>query len=66
MTTSRGYSDVARKRGVSRQAVQQAALVAAGLCPDCRQPRLANRRCCAACLRSRADQLAAKRAKKKP
>ena len=56
MALSKGFAEEARKRGVSRQAVAQAARAASGLCIDCGAPQKKGRVCCAGCLSIRAER----------
>ena len=64
MTRSKGFAEAARKRGVSRQAVHQAARAAKGLCVGCGALAKKGRVRCKACLDAAAEHARNKRKEK--
>lgn len=56
MSTRKTYGEIAREKGITRQAAHQAARVAKGLCADCGAKAKKDRVRCKACLKKRADR----------
>lgn len=61
MSRSKGFSESARKLGISRQAVQQAQRAKDGLCTGCGKTAVKGKSRCKECLAVRAEQARTRR-----